>query len=98
MSHLPRLLFLSVFLAAVPLRGEIFSLWPFGEGRAGSTPFNATGEIFPSKNFWKEEVRINGMPLQLDINLVDLSFPDAKAVLMRWFPHVAFAADRKSVV
>ena len=34
MTRYHRLLLLSVLFAAAPLHGEIFSLWPFGEGSA----------------------------------------------------------------
>ena len=93
-----RLLLFSLLFAAAPLHGEIFSLWPFGKGSAGSTPFNEHGDIFPGKNFWKEEVRFNGVPLRMDIALVDMPFADAEAVLRRRFPRAGFAAGHGSLL
>ncbi len=99
MIRFPKLLIFSVLFAAAPLlHGEIFSLWPFGEGSAGATPFNARGDVFPGKNFWQEEVRVNGVPLRLDIDLVDLPFDDAKAVLLRRFPNAGFTAGQNSLL
>ena len=93
-----RLILLSVLLTALPLHGEIFSLWPFGNGSAGSAPFNEHGDIFPSKNFWKEEILFNGVPLRLDIALVDIPFSDAVQLLRRRFPHAAFASGQGSLL
>lgn len=93
-----RLVLLVLLLAALPVRGEIFSLWPFGDGSAGSTPFNEHGDIFPSKNFWKEEIRFNGVPLRMDISLVDVPFADAVMLLRRRFPNAGFAAGNGSVL
>ena len=87
-----------LLLAALPAHGEIFSLWPFGNGSAGSAPFNEHGDLFPSKNFWQEDIRFNGTPLRLDIALVDMPFADASAVLRRRFPGAAFASGRGSLL
>lgn len=97
-THPVRWLILPVLLAALPLHGEIFSLWPFGKGSAGSAPFNEKGDLFPSKNFWQEDIRFNGTPLRLDIALVDMPFADAAAVLRSRFPHAAFAAGQGSLL
>lgn len=98
MTHPVRRLILLILLAALPVRGEIFSLWPFGNGSAGSTPFNEHGDVFPSKNFWKEEVRFNGVSLRMDIALVDMPFADAGAVLRKRFPRAGFAAGHGSLL
>lgn len=92
------LVLLVLLLTALPVHGEIFSLWPFGNGSAGSTPFNEHGDAFPSKNFWKEEILFNGIPLHLDIALVDVPFTDASSLLRRRFPRAKFADGHGSLL
>ena len=91
-------LILFILLAALPVHGEIFSLWPFGNGSAGATPFNEHGDIFPTKNFWKEEIRFNGVSLRMDIALVDIPFSDAKRLLRQRFPNAEFATGQGSLL
>lgn len=98
MTRTIRLIFFFSLFGAFSLHAEIFSLWPFGKNSAGAEPFNERGDLFPGKNFWKEEVQVNGIPLRMDIDLVDLPFADARAVLLRRFPNASCAAGQGSLL
>ena len=92
-----KLLFALLLLAAaVRCQAEVYSLWPFGQGKSGSAAFTAPSGTLPARRFWQEKVRVNGNELVMDISLVDLPYDDAVAVLRKTFPQAVTARNTNS--
>lgn len=88
-----RLIFLLLLTAPFCIRAEVYSLWPFGKGKSGFSAFSQPSETLPVRRFWKENVRVNGIDLVMDISLVDLPYDDAVAVLQKTFPSAVTARN-----
>lgn len=88
-------LLLAILLIAVSARcqAEVYSLWPFGQGKSGSAAFTTPAGTLPTRRFWQEKVRVNSTALVMDIALVDLPYDDAVAVLRKTFPKAITAQN-----
>ncbi len=80
----------AVFATALPLRAEVFELWPW---KGGGAPSGGTrvGEL-PGKAtpLYTEPIRVNGVPLEMKVSALDADFPSLLATLMllsHQYPH-----------
>lgn len=76
----------AVLATALPLRAEVFELWPW---KGGGAPSGGTrvGEL-PGKAtpLYTEPIRVNGVPLEMKVSALDADFPSLLATLARMFP------------
>ncbi len=79
---------------SIPGHSEIFSLWPnAGKGGAG----NPETALNP-KNVWHEPVIINGVKLELNVGLIDMTGEDLAALLLKLFPTAKFATNSNTML
>jgi len=84
-------------LTVLPLRGEVFELWPWkgggvpsGISRVGELP----GIVTP---LYSEKMRVNGVPLEMKISTVDADFLSLLTMLIRLFPPESIRAGSDAV-
>lgn len=90
------LLILPLVLTLLPLRAEVFSLWPFGASGAADGEKNEekiAAEFLSAKGFWSEPLRINGSEMTMKIALSDLRIDAVHAALPKLFPNAGVAGN-----
>ena len=89
---LPLLLF-----SAISLQAEVYSLWPCARG-SNSGSFADPSQVLPKKQFWNENILINGTKVSMDIALVDMNYDDASKVLLKQYPNAQVAKNPTSML
>lgn len=90
---------LALSLVALPLRAEVFSLWPFGgSGAAGEkNEEQIASEFLASKGFWSEPLRIDGTEMTMRISLSDLHLDSVSEALPKLFPKARIAGNANTL-
>ena len=88
---------LFLLLTATLVQAEVYSLWPFSRGN-NSGSFADPSQALPKKQFWNENILINGVRVKMDIELVDMQYDDAAAILMKQFPNAQIAKNPTSLL
>ncbi|MBR2428239.1 MAG: hypothetical protein IKB16_16005 [Lentisphaeria bacterium] len=86
-----------LLFSAVVLYAEVYSLWPFAKGSSSGT-FSDPSQVLPKKQFWNENILINGAKVRMDIALVDMEYEDAVKVLLKQFPQAQIAKNPTSML
>src|SRR5574344_2067967 len=83
------------FLSVSAVRADIYSVWPFDDSSR-----TVEAGVAPAKNFWKENISVNGMPLTLEIALIDTPLSALAPVLKKTLPEnaVVFANSNSVLV
>jgi len=83
--------------AAIPLRAEVFELWPWkpgGVSAPGSLVERLPGKV---KELHAEKIRVNGVPLEIRVSAVDADFATILTVLAKLFRPENLAAGPDAV-
>lgn len=88
---------LFVLLSATSIQAEVYSLWPFSKG-SNSGSFADPSQALPKKQFWNENILINGAKIRMDIALVDMNYDDAANVLVKQYPNAQIAKNKTSML
>lgn len=95
--HIRKFIIFFFLLTATALQAEVYSIWPFSRG-SNSGSFADPSQVLPRKQFWQEDIRINGTNVRMNISLVDMQYDDAAAILMKQFPHAQIAKNSTSLL
>ena len=88
---------LFLLFSATLLQAEVYSLWPFSRGNSSGS-FADPAQALPKKQFWNENILINGVRVKMDIALVDMQYDDAAAILMKQFKDAQIAKNPTSLL
>lgn len=80
---------------------EVFSLWPFGKGKAGDGKNISGGmlaEALNGKVLWTEPVKINGVDLKLTMMFVETNLSESLRLLKSLYPDAAYSVGTDSVL
>ncbi len=91
-------------LLVLPLaaRADVFTLWPFSPDRNDGTMSTASmDKVFDAKNFWREDIVVNGSPMTLNVALLETDRPFtelARLLIGRAGKGVAVSANANSLL
>ncbi len=94
--HSILILLVLTLTAALPIRAEVFSLWPFSPG-AKNTAADPE-EILAPAQMWTEKITVDGHDLHLGMALVNHSLKECYDVLKKHFPNASFAVNQNSML
>ena len=84
-----------LLMSVLPLRADVFSLYPFRGGGGGVAEFE---NALNGSRLWKEEVVINGHHLELEVALVNRTLEDVLREFRGQFKNGAAAKNSNSLL
>ncbi len=96
MNFLRTLLIASALFVLLPVRAEVFSLWPFRGGDAWMS--DSEDMLLSPAKLWTEKITVNSVPVEMNISLVSMTFEKCAELLFKTYRNARFAANSDTLV
>jgi len=88
------LIIIFLFCFVTSIKAEVFSLFPFSKGRAGTDAAKALGGV----KLWSEPVVVNGMKTGMQLILLNRGLDEIIIFFRKQYPNALFRANKDSLL